>query len=67
MTLAASDDDGQSWQNLGEVEDNQHNYCYTSMLFLDDKLLLTEYESENKEDGSRRNLAYFKMQLITGF
>ena len=37
------------------------------MLFLDDKLLLTEYESENKEDGSRRNLANLKMQLIIDF
>lgn len=67
LTLAASDDDGHSWQTLGEVEDNRHNYCYTSMLFLDDKLLLTEYESENTEDGSRRNLANLKMQLITDF
>ncbi len=67
LTLAASDDNGQSWQILGEVEDNRHNYCYTSMLFLEDKLLLTEYESENLEDGHRRNLANLKMQLVGDF
>ncbi len=67
LTLAASDDNGESWQILGEVENNEHNYCYTSILFLDDKILLTEYESENKPDGSRRNLACLKMQLLSDF
>jgi hypothetical protein len=68
LTLAVSDDDAASWQVLGDVEDDTHNYCYTSLLFFgDDNLLLTDYESENTiRDGQphRRNLATFKMQVL---
>lgn len=64
LTLAVSDDDGATWHNLADVEDESHNYCYTSMLFTKEYLLLTYYESENLPDGTRRNLASLKMQKI---
>lgn len=64
LTLAYSDDNGVSWKKYQQIEDNSHNYCYTSMTFVGNKLLLTYYESENREDGSRRNLASLKMQTV---
>lgn len=64
LSLAISDDHGASYQYVGEIEDNTHNYCYTSMTFLPGKqLLLTNYESENFPER-RRNLASLKMQLL---
>ncbi len=63
LNLAISDDNAASFQQLGEIEDDSHNYCYTSMTFISpDQLLLTEYESENLPNR-RRNLATLKMQL----
>ncbi len=67
LTLAVSDDNAESWRIVGNIEDDSHNYCYTSILFLDDKVLLTYYESENTvKDGKeeRRNLAFLKMMLL---
>jgi len=67
LTLAASDDDGVHWQILGNIEDESHDHCYTSMLFFDDKLLLTYHESENLVvDGKpvRRALASLKMTVL---
>ncbi len=60
LTLAVSDDCGRSWRNLGQLENEEHNYCYTSILFKDDEVILTTYESENPALDKRRNLASFK-------
>jgi hypothetical protein len=68
LSIAVSDDNANSWQVLGNIEDESHNYCYTSILFLKDKILLTYYESENTiQDGKevRRNLASMKMQSLS--
>lgn len=64
LTLAYSDDNGRSWTNYQQIEDESHNYCYTSMTFMGKKLLLTYYESENRPDGTRRNLGSLKMQTV---
>lgn len=64
LALSYSDDNGKSWTLYQQIEDDSHNYCYTSMTFLGKTLLLTYYESENYPDGRRRNLASFKMQTI---
>ena len=67
LTLAVSDDDASTWRILGNIEDESHNYCYTSMLFFGREILLTYYESENSiKDGKpeRRSLASLKMQLL---
>ena len=64
LTLSYSDDNGRSWTKYEQIEDESHNYCYTSMTFLGKTLLLTYYESENREDGTRRNLASLKMQTV---
>ena len=67
LTLAASDDDAATWQILGNIEDESHDHCYTSMLFFGNKLLLTYHESENSiKDGKpvRRALASLKMLLL---
>jgi Neuraminidase (sialidase) len=65
LSLAVSDDNGASWQNVANIEDDSHNYCYTSILFIGGEILLTYYESENYLNGSRRNLANLKMQILT--
>jgi len=67
LTLAISDDDAASWTILGNIEDESHNYCYVSMLFLGERLLLTYYASRNLiEDGKpvRRDLSSLKMQVL---
>jgi len=64
LTLSYSDDNGHSWTKYKQIEDDSHNYCYTSMTFLGKTLLLTYYESENRSDGTRRNLAGLKMQTV---
>ena len=64
LTLSYSDDNGRSWTKYEQIEDESHNYCYTSMTFIGKTLLLTYYESENREDGTRRNLASLKMQTV---
>ena len=67
LSIAVSDNNAASWKVLGNIEDATHNYCYTSILFAGNKVLLTDYESENKivkGKPERRNLASLKMQLI---
>lgn len=66
--LAVSDDEGESWRRVGELEPDDHNYCYTSILFLDDAAFFSYYESENEIiDGEekRRNLASLKIKLVS--
>lgn len=67
LSIAISNDEGENWRLLGNIEDTSHNYCYTSILFFDDKILLTYYVSENcMESGKekRRNLASLKVKVI---
>ena len=65
LTLAYSDDNGNSWVKYQQIEDESHNYCYCSITFTAaKKALLTYYESENRPDGTRRNLASLKAQII---
>ena len=64
LSVAVSDDNAKSWQILGNIEDDSHNYCYTNILFLKDKILLTYYESENIKEV-RRNLASLKMRILS--
>ncbi|MHC4873665.1 MAG: sialidase family protein [Planctomycetota bacterium] len=67
LSLAVSDNNAESWKVVGNIEDDSHNYCYTSILFAEDYAFITYYESKNKTvDGveNRRNLASLKMQII---
>ncbi|OGV46200.1 MAG: hypothetical protein A2017_13690 [Lentisphaerae bacterium GWF2_44_16] len=67
LSIAVSGDEGENWSVLGNIEDTSHNYCYTSILFFEDKTLLTYYVSENSmENGieKRRNLASLKVKAI---
>jgi predicted neuraminidase len=68
LSAAVSDDDGETWKTLPDIEDSSHNYCYTSILFLGGETLLSYYVSENsiRPDGAeeRRNLASLKIKII---
>lgn len=67
LTVAVSDDEGESWRVLGNLEDESHNACYVSALFVDEKVFLTYYLSENSvKDGVeiRRNLASLKFKVV---
>jgi predicted neuraminidase len=67
LSFAVSDDNGASWNVLGELEGLSHNYCYASILFFDDHALFTYYISQNTTDekGERRfNLAALKAKII---
>ena len=42
LTSAISSDGGKTWKNLKLVEQSEyHGYCYTSITFIDDRVLLT--------------------------
>ena len=63
MSMCA--DCGKSWKTLGNVENEGHNYCYTSICFLPgNKVLLTDYQSVNLSADRRANLRDLKMQLL---
>lgn len=64
LTLSVSDNSGITWRKICEIENVSHNYCYTSILFTRERIILTDYESENLPDGTRRNLASLKMQVL---
>lgn len=67
LTAAASDNDGKTWKRIGNIEGLERNYCYTSILFFGDKVLLSYYLSEEtgkKEWRARRNLASLKVKVI---
>jgi hypothetical protein len=67
LTAAVSDDNGESWNILGELEDESHNYCYTSILFFGENVLFTYYISQNKKEGGeekRFNLHSLKAMIV---
>ena len=68
LSLAVSDDGGRSWRRIGDLEsDRSHSYCYTSILFLEDSVFFTYYQSvECEKDGQmlRRNLASLKIKCV---
>ena len=67
LTAAVSDNEGVTWKRIGDIEGRERNYCYTSILFFEDKVLLTYYLSDAIEkDGKqeRRNLASLKLKII---
>lgn len=69
LSIAVSDDEGETWETLGNIENTEHNYCYTSILFFDDKALLTYYISSNSivdNKPVRSNLASLKIKIISG-
>lgn len=67
LTAAVSDDEGATWKRIGDIEGRERNYCYTSILFFEDKVMLTYYLSDVIEkDGKqeRQNLASLKVKII---
>jgi hypothetical protein len=67
LSTAASDDEGVTWKRIGNIEGRERNYCYTSILFFEDKVLLAYYLSdETGKEGiyARRNLASLKLKII---
>ena len=67
LSAAVSDDEGATWKHIGDIEGRERNYCYTSILFFEDKVLFTYYLSdETGKEGysARRNLASLKLKII---
>lgn len=68
LSVAVSDDDGRSWQRLGQLEDESHNYCYFSLLFFGDRFIISYYQSalrpgDGPAEFRRRNLASLKVAV----
>lgn len=79
LSVAVSDDEGKTWKKLPPIESSDaRNYCYFSLLFFDDRFLVSYYESADRidlrdENGNvqlefdgrprRRNLATLKTCL----
>ena len=65
LSAAISSDCGKSWETICNIENEEHNYCYTSICFLPgNRVLLTDYQSVNISPDQRSNLRDLKMQLI---
>ena len=64
LSAAVSDDCGKSWRKLGDIENEDHNYCYVSILFAGENVILTDYESRNNSPTDRYNLVFAKMQVV---
>ncbi len=45
LSVATSDDNGASWQRWGELEPAPTTYCYYSLLFFQNRFLISYYES----------------------
>lgn len=64
LSVAVSSDEAASWQRWGALENESHNYCYFSLLFLKGKFIASYYQSGNPIKASknpRRNLASLKV------
>ncbi|MEM3465289.1 MAG: sialidase family protein [Thermoproteota archaeon] len=49
LTVAISRDEGQTWENVKDIEtDERYAYAYTSVTFVDEKALLTYYVNEGR-------------------
>ena len=65
LSAAISSDCGKTWKHICNIENEDHNYCYTSICFLpENKVLLTDYQSVDPTADQRANLRDLKMQLI---
>lgn len=68
LSLAISEDEGQNWTHLANLEGPERNYCYYSLLYHNGCFHTTYYESADvvREDGSlkRRNLASLKYGVL---
>lgn len=52
LTAAISKDDGETWRNVRNLEnDPQHSFAYPSIMFLGDEVMLTYYRSRYERTG----------------
>ncbi len=68
LSVAVSDDNGESWSIIGNLEGTEYNWCYTSICFFDEKVLFTYYMSDNViEDGKvkRYHLGSLKAKIVS--
>lgn len=64
LTSAVSKDEGETWGGYRDIEaDRSRTYCYTSVTFLGERVLLTYYISEKLTTGERV-LASLKLKIL---
>ena len=64
LTSAISHDGGETWTSIRDIEaDRSKTYCYTSVTFVGEKVLLTYYVSERTPAGERV-LASLKLKIL---
>jgi len=62
LSVASSRDEGRSWQRRGQLQTEEKNYCYCSLLFHQGNFIASYYESGIHQDKpGRRNLASLKV------
>ncbi len=54
FSVAISDDDGQTWQPIGNLEGDAFNTCYWSLLFYNDRFISTYYQSVPREEEKKQ-------------
>jgi Neuraminidase (sialidase) len=60
LTVAVSRDEGETWGNLKDIEDDKrYNYSYPSMTFVKDMVLLTYYVHEAKD-----SVMHLKLKMV---
>lgn len=59
LTAAISDDEGRTWRHRRDLEtDPERWFAYTSVTFVDDRVLLTYWEDERRSDPRLLHLKY---------
>ena len=62
LSVAVSRDDGMTWERRGQLEGDDKNYCYYSLLFYQGQFVASYYESGTYQNKpGRRNLASLKV------
>ena len=65
--MAISKDEGKSWSTPKEIEnDPQGCFCYTAVLFLDDRLLLAYCAGSNPKDLSTTRIKSIGLSWLYG-
>lgn len=59
LTVAVSKDEGETWENLKNIEDDEYNYAYPSITFVNDLALLTYFVYDE-----RTSLIHLKLKTI---
>lgn len=65
LSVAVSDNEGRTWRSHSDLEtDQRHIFCYTSVLFVEDQVLFSYYQSREGVHRGLGALASLKIKIL---